>query len=283
MASPSDRPTDRAPAPQGRLRFFLRQGDQRLPLPAGSVLVGRSPECDVVLRAPNVSRRHARLVVADDGVVLTDLNSRSGVLVDGRRITGSVSISPGDAIAFGSIVFQLDAEPVGIDSLEDGDRATVLAVDSPPSSLPPVPRTMTAGESGTLSTLIDKSIATNRIDDVLPVVVDRLTRIADASESGREVGADAVSAACQCAVKLVAVTGAGFWINAIVRIYRARSELMPIELIDSLYGVLRNVRGVNWTGFAEYLDALGARADRMTPTERFATRRLEGLLRAGRG
>jgi hypothetical protein len=29
MAFPSDRPTDRAPALQGRLRLFLRPGDQR--------------------------------------------------------------------------------------------------------------------------------------------------------------------------------------------------------------------------------------------------------------
>jgi hypothetical protein len=134
-----------------------------------------------------------------------------------------------------------------------------------------------------LSTLIDKSISTNRVDDVSRVVADRLTRVADACESGRDVGADAASVACQCAIKLAAVTGVGFWINAIIRIYRARDELMPIELIDSLYRVLRNVHDVDWTVFAEYVDALSARADHMTPTERFATRRMEGLLRAGRG
>ena len=283
MASQSNRPTLPAPEPDGRLRFFLREGDLRLPLAAGASLVGRSPECDIVLRDPSISRRHARLVVADDGVMLTDLNSTAGILVNGQRIVGSVSVSAGDAITFGSMVFELDAEMRGDDGFEAGERATVLDVEPPSSSLRPIPRTMTAGELDMISLLIDKSIATSRIDDVSPVVADRLTRVADACERGRRIGADAVAIACQCAIKLAAVTGGGFWINTIVRIHRARDELMPIELIDSLYGVLRNVRGVDWTRFAEYVDGLRARADRMTPTERFATRRMEGLLRAGRG
>jgi hypothetical protein len=283
MASPSKRPTLPAPASYGRPRFFLREGDLRLPLAVGASLLGRGPECDIVLRDPSISRRHARLIVADDGVVLTDLDSTVGVLVNGERIMGSSPVSPGDAITFGSIVFDLEAEPDRGDSFEDGDRTTVLDVEPPPSSLRPVARTTTVGELDMLSLLLDKSIATGRIDDVSPVVADRLTRVADACESGRNIGAAAVTVACQCAMKLAAATGGGFWINAIVRIYRARDELMPIELVDSLYGVLRSVRGVDWTRFAEYVDALGARAQCMTPTERFATRRMEGLLRAGRG
>lgn len=79
-----------------------------------------------------------------------------------------------------------------------------------------------------LPTLVDKAVATSRIDDVSPVRADRPTRVADACESGRNVGTDAVSVACQCAIKLAPVTGTGFWINAIVRIHRVQGELMPI-------------------------------------------------------
>jgi transcriptional regulator with PAS, ATPase and Fis domain len=45
-----------------------------------SVVIGSSPECDLVLADPRVSRRHCQVELTEQGVVLRDLGSKNGVL-----------------------------------------------------------------------------------------------------------------------------------------------------------------------------------------------------------
>ena len=71
--------------------------------PAGT-LVGRSRECDVVLEDPDVSRRHARILLAADGSWLVeDLGSTNGVAVNGGRISGPHPLANGDQVTFGKV------------------------------------------------------------------------------------------------------------------------------------------------------------------------------------
>ena len=54
------------------------------------VVVGRGSEADLRINDPGVSRRHAELRVEEDGsVVVEDLGSTNGTLVDGQRIDRS--------------------------------------------------------------------------------------------------------------------------------------------------------------------------------------------------
>jgi pSer/pThr/pTyr-binding forkhead associated (FHA) protein len=58
---------------------------------AGETVVGRDPECGVVIEDDRVSRRHARLVPVPEtagwaGWAITDLGSKNGTLVDGLPI-----------------------------------------------------------------------------------------------------------------------------------------------------------------------------------------------------
>src|SRR3712207_4777386 len=62
--------------------------------------IGRSQECDIVVPDPNVSRRHARLLRADNGFVVEDLGSTNGTLLDGAPIDRE-RIESGDELTFG--------------------------------------------------------------------------------------------------------------------------------------------------------------------------------------
>lgn len=63
-------------------------------------MVGRSRDCDLILRDPTVSGRHARLAWEDGKILLEDLGSANGTFVGSKRIERTL-IRPGDDVRFG--------------------------------------------------------------------------------------------------------------------------------------------------------------------------------------
>lgn len=70
----------------------------------GEVVIGRSPECQVVLKDFGISRQHARIVVGEDGVRIMDLRSKNGTQVNGVPVV-EAPLKDGDRILLGK--FQL--------------------------------------------------------------------------------------------------------------------------------------------------------------------------------
>lgn len=69
-------------------------------------LIGRLPECDVVLTGPSVSRRHARLVLTDGVWRIEDLGSTNGIKVNGTATQGA-ALKENDRIEVGGVTFTL--------------------------------------------------------------------------------------------------------------------------------------------------------------------------------
>jgi len=76
------------------------------------IRIGRAPECELVLKDSRVSRRHARLHARDGVLVLTDLGSTNGTLVNGHRVTELV-LGAGDRIQIGETSLVVEAAPAG--------------------------------------------------------------------------------------------------------------------------------------------------------------------------
>lgn len=72
-----------------------------------ALLIGRAPGSDLRLCDSSVSRSHAELRREADGWRLYDLGSTNGTHVNGHRVTSSVSVHPGDQVAFGGLAFRL--------------------------------------------------------------------------------------------------------------------------------------------------------------------------------
>ena len=64
------------------------------------VLVGRHPDCDLVIDNLGVSRNHCEIVKEGDFYVLRDLRSNNGTYVNGKRVT-VYNMNDGDEIAIG--------------------------------------------------------------------------------------------------------------------------------------------------------------------------------------
>lgn len=71
--------------------------------------IGSSPECDLVLDHPTVSRLHARLEFEGDGYRVTDLRSKNGVKVSGVRVRDGF-LQPGDEVVFGEVPLRFGLE-----------------------------------------------------------------------------------------------------------------------------------------------------------------------------
>jgi len=92
-----------APMPGGPARNArLVSGDGRTyPLAIGSTVIGRGDQANLRLPDVGISRRHARLDFDGAQVVLTDLGSTNGTMVNGQRIS-AVALNPGDMIQLGT-------------------------------------------------------------------------------------------------------------------------------------------------------------------------------------
>jgi len=78
---------------------------KRIALSAGENVLGREGTGVVLLESPTVSRRHARLTIADREITIEDLGSKNGTWVNDRRVTSPVPVADGDSIRTGSLAF----------------------------------------------------------------------------------------------------------------------------------------------------------------------------------
>ena len=87
-----------------RLLYQDGEAPQAHTFTTGEVVIGRSPECQVVLKDFGISRQHARIVVDEDGVRIQDLKSKNGTQVNGVPVV-EAPLKDGDRILLGK--FQL--------------------------------------------------------------------------------------------------------------------------------------------------------------------------------
>jgi hypothetical protein len=83
-------------------------GGGRTQIGQDPVVIGRMPECDVVLSDPNVSRRHAEVLRVEGDFMVRDLGSTNGTRLNGAPITEGY-LRTGDNITVGSttLVFEM--------------------------------------------------------------------------------------------------------------------------------------------------------------------------------
>ena len=87
-------------------RLVSLHGDADIELDRAVVVVGRHRWCDVRIASPRVSRRHCRLAVDRDGVLVRDLGSTNGTRINGRRVEEGV-LRPGDELSIAHCRYHL--------------------------------------------------------------------------------------------------------------------------------------------------------------------------------
>jgi len=103
--------------PRAGLRVRTPGAPERAVVLDGSPLaIGRAPDNGLVVADARVSRHHARITSRGGRLVLADLGSRNGTLVNGSRVT-EIALGCGDRIALGTTLLEVvevvDPGPAG--------------------------------------------------------------------------------------------------------------------------------------------------------------------------
>jgi serine phosphatase RsbU (regulator of sigma subunit)/pSer/pThr/pTyr-binding forkhead associated (FHA) protein len=78
---------------------------QLFTLDGDAAVLGRHPECDIVLEAPAVSRQHARVVCQNGNYYVEDLNSRNGTFLNGQLVRERQPLAENDELQICDLAF----------------------------------------------------------------------------------------------------------------------------------------------------------------------------------
>ena len=284
------------------MRFRLRYLQHDLELSEGEFVLGRSAECQLSLDDPLVSRRHALLLVTDEGVTIEDLQSRNGVTVNGRPIAGKAALSSGNKIGIGSQELTLllapeKAERELLSTTQAGQRTLPRVPITPERIMIPTPRTgptvrpppVLAGADATtdrrtdafnlLGSVADKALAMGRAEEAERLLATALGEVLDASRAGKRMAPSLVDAASRMAAKLATATSKGTWVDYVIELYDDASRLCPAPVIDELYNALRRATGIDLGRLRAYVGHVREKQSTLGPADKFLLQRIEGLER----
>ncbi|GAB3537008.1 DUF3662 and FHA domain-containing protein [Arthrobacter tecti] len=95
-----------------RYQPILELDGQRYSLNAGTVVLGRSSEADILIDDTGVSRRHLEIRTGSGTARAVDLGSTNGSYVNGQRVQGEAELTDGSVITMGRTKMTFRLVPV---------------------------------------------------------------------------------------------------------------------------------------------------------------------------
>lgn len=289
------------------MAFRLRYQAHDLEIPEGEFVIGRTPECQLALDDPRVSRKHAVLRATPKGVVVEDLGSRNGVSVNGVKIAGQQLCTDGDRVTIGSqemliyrggsgshratltvqgathTLAEIPAEAVR--QARDQARASKPDLSDmrsspgqgavPPGSAQAQSQPRTHSNVRVLGAVAEKALALGRIDDAERILGSVLTDLLASIRGGAPVDEDVFDAAVKAALRLASAGGKGPWIEYVFDLHLELQRMVAAPVVDELYTVVRKVKSVDKKAIRRYVESLERRS--LTPAEKFLYQRISGL------
>lgn len=143
---PSAFEDDSSKPPEPQLQIVVHAGPlagKGFPIGGDKVTFGRDLENNISWDDNLVSRRHAQITRRDDQLILEDLGSTNGTLVNGKPIEGQHVLQPADIISIGSSIFGVKGfsapSTVGITQIAPNRWGQGSAMQAGRLSAPPQP------------------------------------------------------------------------------------------------------------------------------------------------
>ncbi len=152
-----------------------------------SSVLGRHPDCDIVLDVQAVSRQHAKILRTGADFYVEDMESRNGTFVNGEKIAERRLLRDNDRLKICNLLFTFRLYPPG---LSDSSRALLVDDDGPlPSSTmtsrvdvgnPRTPARMSVNPELKLRAMLEISQSLAKafdLEEVLPKILQTLGHI----------------------------------------------------------------------------------------------------------
>jgi|GEM_PF-5420284 len=95
-----------------QLVYALGGMEHRIELREGTIVLGRSARCDIMLRDPSVSATHLQIECKGGAVTCRDLDSSNGSFVNDKQFS-ETTVRPGDALQLGKILLRVEESEPG--------------------------------------------------------------------------------------------------------------------------------------------------------------------------
>jgi phosphoserine phosphatase RsbU/P len=92
-------------------------------------IIGRNPDCDVILQPKSVSRKHAAVLKKGTIFEIKDLGSTRGTLVNGQKLADAMELRDGDMLQIGEVQVTFNKHVVEIEEGDDEQSTVYAAID----------------------------------------------------------------------------------------------------------------------------------------------------------
>jgi hypothetical protein len=96
-----------------KMQLIVVQGKpegKTIPLMGPVFVIGREEGCHLRPSSDEVSRRHSEIRIGAEGATVSDLGSRNGTFVNGRRVTEPTPLKSGDLVKVGPLTFAVSIQ-----------------------------------------------------------------------------------------------------------------------------------------------------------------------------
>lgn len=149
----------------------------------GEMLVGREAECGIPLHEGHVSRYHAKITVAANGIFVEDLKSTNGTYVNGHRINSRHPLSMGDEVVFHETAFRITSADSGHEDATLMETPDGLVQVPNPSARPAAASPLPVQPSPALSAEPQQAIEAEN-DSTKMLSLSHLGQLVERSERG---------------------------------------------------------------------------------------------------
>jgi predicted component of type VI protein secretion system len=236
-----------------------------------------------VLDEPLVSRQHAEVSIAHDTILVRDLGSVNGTLVNGVVVSAPTSVGSGDRIGVGRQEFEVRTgvaptgnPPAGLRLVSNVSTVAVQQGQTLPPSAPPpdsgsapssAEQTKSVDALELIGVVADKALSAGRVQHAEDMLRLHLKRVLDGAKDPRGVTDESVRLALVYSLRLANASGAGKWVDYAVELAQTRRMALPaatLELLRTAATVVPTFDTERLAAYAKIVRSLSATLDSLT-------------------
>ncbi|HMJ14866.1 MAG TPA: FHA domain-containing protein [Polyangiaceae bacterium] len=247
------------------MSYILKSKFGELRLGIGTYLIGRTPLAHLHIPDDSVSRKHAEIIVNQQGVRLRDLGSANGVRLNGRRVTEE-ELRAGDRIHVGQHEIEVVAQTTRREAQSSSEAAPRLTVKQPARRVSDQEssdegdsfRTQRTDALEMLAPAAETALSGGRPAMAERMLSSLLKGALKRAQLGERLPPERCSALASLALRLALALKKPDWIEFVFDLYASSKIECSSSLLTELDHAVREVPGVSKSAIRAYANVLRA-------------------------